>query len=395
MQLRFNDCELDLQAHVFRRAGQVIALEPQVFELLALLVRNPDVLVDRDRIMQAVWNGRIVSDAAVSSRINAVRRAIGDDGRRQEMLQTVPRLGFRFIADVQPSTAEIPATASSETQQIHMTRSKDGAVLAYATTGSGPPLMRAGHFLTHVEQEWHSPVWRPLLDRLGQDFTLTRYDQRCTGLSEQHPTGVRLDHFVEDMEAVADAANLTRFPIFAASQGVPIALAFAARHPEMVSALVLYGGYAEGRLARSDPEELAHAEAVMTLMKHGWGRQGTAFATAFATLYMPGASHDQLKHITELQLASATPENAVALRRAVDCFDVTDRLKDIVAPTLVIRARDDAVHPHAQSSLLASQISGAQFRILEGANHVPLPQDPAWSEMLKATRQFHLQNCRA
>ncbi len=390
MRLTFHGCELDLKRHSFSRNGEERPLEPQVFDLLALLCQHADTLVTRDQIITEVWQGRIVSEAAISSRINSVRRAIGDDGRRQAMLRTVPRLGFQFIGPVEVDGAAARPAASETTtaQAIRMTRSRDGTGIAFATTGQGPPLLRAGHFLTHLEQDWHSPIWRPILEDIGQHFSFVRYDQRATGLSDQTVVGLDLDCLVDDLAAVAEAAGLDRFPIFAASQGVPVAIAYAVRHPEKVSKLVLYGGYAQGRSRRGTAEERENAEAIKTVIRNGWGRRGAAFAAAFSTLYMPDATQDQIAHMRDLQLASATPENAVALRVAIDQFDVTGLLERVRAPTLVVHAREDSVHPVEQASVLATGIPGAELHVVEGRNHIPLWQTQSWQSVMQAMLRF-------
>ncbi|NDR58660.1 alpha/beta fold hydrolase [Aliiruegeria sabulilitoris] len=391
MVYRFRDCELDPDRHLFLRDGAEVSLEPQVFDLLVLLVSNSGRLLDRDRLMEEIWGGRIVSEATVSSRINSVRKAIGDDGKAQSMLQTVPRRGFRFVAEVvtEPEPRNHASPPDQAVQQtIRMTLSKDGTRIAYTTTGEGPPLLRAGHFLTHLELDWVSPVWRPLLDRLGASRSVTRYDQRTTGLSASSAPSLELDSLVDDLEAVAEAAGLRRFPIFAQSQGVPVAIAYASRHPDRVSCMVLYGGYAQGRTHRETDTERQNAEAVLTIIRQGWGRSGTAFATAFSTLYMPDATQEQLAHMTEMQLASATADNAVALRQAIDCFDVSGLLGEIRCPTLILHVQDDAVQPVEQAGVLAAGIPNAELRILSGCNHIPLPQDQNWSELLNQAETF-------
>jgi len=395
MIYRFGSFELDIGQHLLRRDGTVVPVEPQVFDLLTLLVRNAGNLVDREQIIATVWHGRIVSEAAISSRINAVRRAIGDSGRAQETLQTVPRRGFRFVApvealeDVERRTVVAAASPHRDDRlPVRHAVSRDGTGIAFETNGSGPGLLRAGHFLTHLALDWESPVWRPLLERLGRSFTVTRYDQRGTGLSDPPPVTLSLERLVDDLEAVADAACLDRFPIFAASQGVPVALAFAVRRPERVSAMVLYGGFAQGRRMRECPGEAETADAILEIIRRGWGRSGGAFATAFSAMYMPDATHEQLQHMTELQLASATPDYAVALREAVDNFDVTDRLGEVKAPVLVLHVAEDAVHPIAQSRMIAARVPGARFCALPGRNHVPLPQQPAWEEMFERMLGF-------
>lgn len=396
MIYRFADCTLDTDAHELRRASEIVPIEPQVFELLLLFLEKPGCLVDRDEILARVWHGRIVSEAAISSRIAAVRRAVGDDGKQQRILRTLSRCGFRWEVAVersdtvgidsktgaQPDVAAPPP--SRDTPCVRYVASADVSI-AYSKSGRGPPLLRAGHFLTHLVYDWQSPIWRPLLDRLGERFTLTRYDQRGTGCSSE-AAAFGLDALVGDLGAVADAAGLERFPIFAASQGVQVSIAYAARNPQRVSRLVLYGGYARGRTVRS-PQDNALGEAVIEMIRAGWGRTG-AFADAFATLYAPDATPEQRNELVAMQLASADVEAAIALRRAIDAFDVVDLLPQVATPTLILHGRSDGVHPVSEARRLAAGLPHAQVRFLDTRNHVPLPGDPAWEELVRLTTEF-------
>jgi pimeloyl-ACP methyl ester carboxylesterase/DNA-binding winged helix-turn-helix (wHTH) protein len=404
MIYRFGACELDVTRHVLHVGGAERPVEPQVFDLLHLLASRPGALVSRDALVEKVWRGRIVSEAAIDARITAARRAVGDDGRAQAIIRTVPRRGIRLVCPVSVEAAEdaVEADDGAEArparggagQRVRVARSTDGRLVAFATTGTGPPLLRAGHWLTHLELDWTSPVWRPLLDALGESFSVTRFDQRGTGLSEREgegggdraPMRFDLEAMADDLEAVANAAGLDRFPIFAASQGVPVAISFAARRPDRVTALLLYGGFALGRLARSGADR-AEGEAFATLIETSWGRPGSAFVSAFATMFMPEATREQIDSFTRMQLASASPATAVRLRRAIDGFDVRPLLGRVRAPTLVVHARNDAVQPLDQARLLAAGIPGAELLVLESNNHAPLPQDPTWPGLLAAVRE--------
>jgi DNA-binding winged helix-turn-helix (wHTH) protein/alpha-beta hydrolase superfamily lysophospholipase len=392
MRYRFHGCDLDTTTHEFRTGGDVQRLEPQVFDLLHCLVENAGRLVSRDELIEQVWNGRIVSEATISARINAVRKAVGDDGTRQAVIQTVPRRGFRLIAEVQTTDdREAPAALTDETaatrQTVRFCSAPDGTRIAFAVSGEGPPLMRAGHWLTHLEHDWHSPIWRPLLDELGKSFTVIRYDQRGNGLSDRDFERDTLDAFADDLAAVADAAGLDRFPIYATSQGVPTAIEFAARHPGRVARLVLHGGYHKGRLLR-EPADREQAEAYMSLMRHGWGAEGSQFLQAFASLYIPDGTPEQIASLVELQKITTTPETAVRLRRAFDSFEVTDRLAEMTVPTLVIHARNDAIHPLQQGIEMAAMIPNAELEVLETRNHNIPPHDPAWGPFFEAVRRF-------
>lgn len=387
MRYLFRDCELDSGTYELRVGGAARQVEPQVFDLLCLLAENPGRLLSRDELIERVWGGRIVSEATVSARINAARKAVGDDGARQEVIKTVPRRGIKFVAEVKSETGVSISPKAEVEQKVRFCRSADGTKLAFGTSGSGPPLLRAGHWLTHLQHDWRSPIWRPLLSKLGESFTLIRYDQRGNGLSDREVDEFTMDAFVADLRTVADSAGLERFPIYATSQGVPVAIEFAARHPERVAALVLHGGYAKGRLLRSE-ESRSEAEAYLALMRQGWAAEGSHFLQAFASLFVPDGTPEQIRSLVELQKISASAENAVRLRRSFDSLDVTDRLGAVRAPCLVVHARNDGIHPLQGSLDIAAGLPNAELLLLETRNHVLLEQDPVWEEFFSALRRF-------
>ena len=385
MALRFGTCELDTQTRELSRDGDRVPIEPQVFDLLHHLIENRNRVVGRDEIVHVIWRGVPVSDATIDARVHAARRAVGDSGAAQAIIRTVPRRGFRFVADVRASDTPSPST---DAQHIRFCRSADGTRLAYARSGTGPVLMRAGHWLTHLEHDWRSPLWRPVLEAFGRSHTLVRYDQRGNGLSDWELRDVSLDAFVADLACVADAAGLNRFDLYATSQAVPTALVFAARHPERVRRLILHGGFVRGRLVRGDPAEREKGEAYLALIRHGWGQEGSQFLQAFAAIFAPDATPEQTRSFVDLQRLSTTAENAERLRRAFDEFDASAVLTRVVAPTLVMHARNDGVHPFSQGIELASGISDAEFVALESRNHVLLEHDRAWQQFFATLANF-------
>lgn len=390
MRYQFADCVLDTGRHAFHRNAVLIPLEPQVFDLLHLLARLAGTLVTRDEMMDEIWEGRIVSESTVSARINAARRAVGDTGKLQDIIKTVPRRGFQMVADVVADNGPAPDVPDSTNQVVRYTRSKDGTSIAFAENGvlDGPPLLRAGHWMTDLEIDWRSPICRPHLEELGAHFRCIRYDQRGTGMSDRRFYNPTLQDFVDDMKAVADAAGLERFPILAASQGVPMAILFAVQHPERVSKLILRGGYAQGRALRVGGYKNPEEDPMLGLIRSGWGQPESAFMKALSSLFTPGATSAQLDDMVAVQLASSTPETAAEVRKIIDQFTVLDLLDQIQAPTLVIHARHDAIHPIEQGRMLASGIPGAQFMTLESNNHVPLPQEPGWRDYIDGMVDF-------
>lgn len=386
MDYQFEHFQLSTTKRELSRAGTAIKLEPLVFDLLAYFVSQPQRVISRDELIKQVWRGRIVSDAAIDTRISAARHALGDDGHQQRYIQTVPRRGLRFVGTVAEQTPV--ARPAPDTQSIHYCHSKDGTAIAYTQTGNGPPLVRVGHWLTHLEYDWRSPIWVPFLSKLGSICQLTRYDQRGCGLSSRQPSAYKLEGFVEDLEAVVEATGLTQFALYGSSQGVPVAIAYAARHPERVSHLILQGGYALGRALRPDFDERAQGEAIQTLIRTGWGDPGGQFLTAFAAMYIPDGTREQIDALAELQKRSASPENAVSIRHAIDRFDVTNLLEKVQAPTLVLHARQDAIQPLEQGLALAQNIPNAQLQILESRNHVVLEQEAEWPTLFEGIRRF-------
>lgn len=394
MRYRFGQCELAPDTHELFVAGQARPIEPQVFDLLLHLVKARDRVVSPDELIEAVWKRRIVSDSAISARVSAARAAIGDDGQRQDWIRTISRRGFRFVGTVEEAGAADATVAKpggapgADRQRVAFCRSADGTRIAYATSGDGVPLVKAGNWLTHLEHDWTSPVWRPMLDRLDASFRLVRYDQRGNGLSDWDVSDFSLERFVEDLEAVVDGAGLGRFPLYATSQGVPIAIGYAARHPDRVSRLILQGGYEKGRLVRMAESEREQGEAILTLIRHGWGKRGSPFIAAFASMFMPGGDREQIDSLADLQRRTTSPENAASIRAAIDRFDVSELLARIEAPTLVIHARDDGIQPLEQGRQIAAGIRNAEFLMLDSANHIVLPQESAWPVLFAALDRF-------
>lgn len=393
MIYRFGDYSLDSSGFELWHGDVVVPVEPQVFSVLAFMIENRAHVVSRDDLIASVWNGRIVSEAALSSRISAARQAVGDSGAAQKIIRTIRSRGFRFMAEVtetedaQSANTAPPASPFSN-QKIRFCESGDGTQIAYATIGTGPPLVRAGHWLTHLEHDWHSPVWRPLLDEFARTFQISRYDQRGNGLSDWAIRNTSLDAFVDDLEAVVDAAKLDRFALYGTSQGAPIAVSYAVRHPERVSHLILHGGYVRGRTLRASEAEREQGEAILALIRHGWGKEGSPFIKAFTSMYIPDGTKEQIDSLVELQVQTVSPENAVILRTAVDNFDVSELLAKVSVPTLVIHGRNDGVQPLDEGRKLASGIKGSEFVLLDSSNHAPLKQEPAWDRLFEAIRDF-------
>jgi pimeloyl-ACP methyl ester carboxylesterase/DNA-binding CsgD family transcriptional regulator len=273
-------------------------------------------------------------------------------------------------------------------QEIRFCTASDGVRLAYAIHGKGPPLIKAAHYMTHLEYDWRSPFRRHWLVALGRDRTMIRYDERGNGLSDWDVEDISFEAWVRDLETVADTVGEERFALLGMSQGGAVAIAFAARHPERVSHLILYGAYARGRRRRERPDSELEAAVLVDAIRQGWGRANPAFRRLFSTLLLPDASPAQLADLDELQRVSTSPENAVRYRQVFDEIDVTQEARRVRVPTLVLHIRDDGMVPFEEGRLVAALIEGARFVPLEGRNHLILEDVPAWPAFLAAAGDF-------
>lgn len=394
MLFLFENFVLDPGRRELRRGSDDISLEPQVFDLLLHLIENRDRVISRNDLIASVWQGRIISESTLASRINAARGAIGDSGRAQRLIKTIQRKGIRFVGDVRESASEPPPTQSATmaairpAQDVTFCRTADGVHLAVATSGSGLPVVKTANWLNHIEFDWQSPVWSPLIGLLSDKFQLIRYDERGTGLSDWKVDDISFDASVRDLETVVDRLDLKRFALFGISQGAPVSIAYAVRHPERVSRLVLCGAYVLGWRRRSTNAEITQREALYTLARHGWGQDNPAFRQVFTSLFIPGGTPEQMQWFNDLQRVSTSPENAMRLFEARGDIDVSELLPRISMPTLVLHARGDARVPFDQGLRLAREISGARFVALESDNHLILSHEPAWQRFTEEVVAF-------
>jgi pimeloyl-ACP methyl ester carboxylesterase/DNA-binding winged helix-turn-helix (wHTH) protein len=387
----FGEYLLDVDRVELKRSGVPIEVEPQVFDLLAFLIAGQDRVISQDEIFDAVWHGRIVSQSTLTSRINAARTAVGDDGAAQKLIRTFPRKGYRFVGNAVEAQGELPDSrpaARDLHQDIKFSMTGDGVRIAYATVGDGLPLVKAGNWLNHLEYDWESPVWSHLLKWMAGNWKLVRYDARGNGLSDWDVDDISFDAFVRDLETVVDAAGLETFNLFGASQGAAVSIAYAIKHPERVKKLVLYGGFARGRRIRATPEELRQSDAMMTLMRTGWGQENPAFRQVFTQLFVPGGTPEQHHWFNELQRTTTSPENAVRIRYVSDVVDIVELLPQVKAPTLVLHCRDDQIQSFEQGRLIAATVPGARFVGLDGENHLILETDPGWQRFRAEIEAF-------
>ena len=252
---------------------------------------------------------------------------------------------------------------------------------------AGPPLVKTANWMNHLEYDWESPIWRHLFRGLAREHTLIRYDARGNGMSDWDVDELSFDAWVSDLETVVDAAGIERFPLLGISQGCAVSVAYAVRHPERVSHLVLYGGYALGGKKRA-PAEKERRNAMMTLMRLGWGADSPVFRQMFTGLFIPGGTHEQADVFNELQRRTTSPECAARYYDVTGDIDVSDLLARVTVPTLVMHARGDLIVPFESGRQLAAGIPGAHFIALQGQNHLFLQDEPASDRFFEEIKLF-------
>jgi class 3 adenylate cyclase/pimeloyl-ACP methyl ester carboxylesterase len=389
------DCAVGVQREMARRNDGLADDERIAFRIG---VHIGDVVVDGDDIygdgvnvaarLEAIAEvgGVCVSGAAhdeVETKLGLSFRALGS-----QTLKNIPRPVFVYAVDVGGRPAAPPDPANLK-QEIRYCRSPDGVRLAYSVIGEGPPLVRAGSWFTHLEYQWEHPSagMFAVLKGLTTEHRVLRYDARGNGMSDWEVDEISPEAWVRDMDTVVNAAGFDRFAVLGSSQSVAVAIAYAARFPERVSKLVLYGGYAQGWRTRPGVV-VERVQAMLTLMRHGWGVEDPTYRQMFTSQFMPDATKEQWDNLNELQRVSASPECAVRYAEAQGDVDVRHLLPLVQAPTLVMHVRGDLRVPFESGREIAAGIPGARFVALPGRNHILQDGEPATERYAEELRLF-------
>ena len=266
--------------------------------------------------------------------------------------------------------------------------SRDGVSIAHAKVGGGFPLVFAGAWMTHLEEDWSNPANRPYISQLAKDFTIIRYDQRGNGMSDWDNVDISFDKMVDDLEVVIDFYQFEKVAIFGASQAAAVSIAYSLKYPERVSKLILFGGYPRGRCQREDPESAAESKALVTLIRQSWGRDNPLIRQTMTSLFMPDATQEEAAWFNEFQKTCGPGENIAKFREIFDDINIVHLLKDVSVPTLVAHCVGDSVAPLSEGKLLASRIPGAKFVTFNSRSHMLFENAPEFPRLIHSIIDF-------
>ena len=416
----------EYRGRIANTAGDSILIEfPSVIEALHCAVgvqrgmaeRNGEIQEDRRIVFRIGVNlgdvieqdGDILGDGVnVAARLEAiappggicvsevVKDAVGSNASVKfeelgpQRLKNVSKLIRAFLVAEEDigTTGSTDQYKLSDQCRVRYVLSDDGASIAYADVGEGYPLVFAGCWMTHLEKDWESPGMRHYLTHLSKRFRLIRYDQRGNGMSDWDGVDLTFERMVDDLERVIDCYEFEKVAILGMSQAASVSIAYSLRHPDRVSHLILYGGYARGRRRRGNPEAAAESEALVTLIRQGWGADNPAFRQTMTTLFMPDANPEEAAWFNDFQKTCGPAENIARFREMFDDMDVSSLLDQVRIPTLVMHCSEDSISPISEGKFLASRISGAQFVLLKSKNHMIFENEPAFPKFVQRILDF-------
>lgn len=355
-------------------------------EVLKKLATHPDVAPMVAEKWSRQWHNADPSGAAAHK-------------HQKLWVETIPVVDTNNSLDQSSTDTAAPAETISSmvtsqtkqalrAQQIRFCETRDKTKIAYATLGTGAPILKAANWLNHLEYDWGSPIWGRSFAEIARHRTLIRYDERGCGLSDWEVADLSFDAFVEDLEAVADKLEYDRFPLLGISQGCAVAIEYAVRHPQRVSGLILFGGYAAGWRHHATNDGQALRETVMTLTELGWGTDNPAYRQIFSQTFMPEASKKELDWFNEFQRLTTSPRNAAKFQDAFGHIDVRHRLAQVAVPTIVLHSKHDQRIPIELGHAVAKGIPDAQFVPLESHNHILVDREPAWEVCFDTVGRF-------
>lgn len=370
--------------------------------LLARLANHAELSITEQLSLTRQWLELAPFDTAAASQLITLLERLGEAEEANSQLSELTKRFHKAnipwspeIPDAKPPEEPAPQNTKRELlarQKIQFCTAEDGVRIAYASVGKGTPIVKAANWLSHLELDWDAPIWSPLFRELAADHNFVRYDERGNGLSDWDVDDISFDAFVTDLETVVEASGVDKFALLGISQGAAVSIEYAVRHPERVSHLILFGGYAAGWRIDADEQTIKQREAVITLTETGWGQDNPAYRQIFSSTFMPSANAEELSWFNEFQRLTTSPENGVRFLTVFSDIDVRHRLKEVKVPTLVIHSLRDLRIPADVGRDLAATIPNAEFVGLDSDGHLLLGREEASNDFVEAVRRFIAEN---
>lgn len=352
-----------------------------------VIVDNQDVFGDgvnvAARLEALCPPGGVCVSQAIRSSIGSQREFIFEDFGSHNLKNIQGGIQTYLVESDADAGESSGRSGLSRQSEVRYCLSPDGTSIAHAEVGEGYPLVFAGSWMTHLEWDWQSPSYQDYLSHLSSHFRIIRYDQRGQGMSDWNNVDIEFDRMVEDMEQVIEQSNVDKIALMGMSQGASISLAYIARNPGKVSHLILNGGYSRGRRRRGTEKDHAESEALVNMIRHGWGADNPAFRNAMTTLFMPDAGPDEIEWFNKFQKAAGPGENMARFRQMFDEMDVSSVLPQIDVPTLILHSDEDAIAPISEGKFLAARIAGARLVILKSKNHMMFGDEPDFPKLVE------------
>ena len=379
---------------LYNSAGTRVKLRKTSLSVLQVLASKPYQLVSREELLDKIWSNVAAADEGLSQCIRDIRKTIQDDDKT--VVQTEYKRGYRLVPMTDQNHFPPPKLDFGEgvpfrdhpnfKQRTGFTRSSDGVGIAYASSGAGPVVLRAPHWLSHLDWDWKCEICGPRIRALSQQLHHVRFDSRGTGRSDRHVNPGGLDEWAQDLDAVANATGHQRFALMGISGGAPTIVKYAVNHPERVSCLVFLGGFARGALRRGISEDQVYALA--KLIETGWGNGNQSIRQIMSTQLWPKATADQIASFNHLQQISCDGETAANIILNIADVDITELLSAIYQPVLIVHSRHDFRNPLREAELMASKLPNATLCILDTKNHTPMSHEPEFDRMIDTVTQF-------
>jgi len=391
---RIGQCQLRLHPfELLTKNGQPVRLRNNSLSVLEVLASKPYQLVSREELLDRIWPNSEVAEEGLSQCIRDIRRTIADSER--DIVQTVYKRGYR-LNPVSDGMAPLPEIEYGDAvpfrdypefkQNTGFTKSADGVGIAYASSGSGPVVIRAPNWLNHLDWDWRCEIGGERIRKLSERLHHIRFDSRGTGRSDRNVGAGGINEWCDDLHAVATASGHKKFALMGISGGAPTCLQYAALHPKSISCVVLLGGFARGNLARGTSIDAVNA--MEKLIESGWGYDNASIRQIMTTQLWPSATIDQIASFNHLQQVSTDGVTAAQMISNISRIDVTQLLPNISQPTLIVHSRNDFRQPLAEAELMAEKIPNAELCILESNNHTPMPQEAEFERMIYEVTEF-------